>query len=239
MGGALWLIGVPLLYAVINVFVFSILMSGKIGDRYGEAPFALFYFSGLAVWIVFADVTGRSTFILREYAYLINKIAFPVWLLPLLSFASALLTQLIVLSIVGGLMLWYGHASSSALIFFPLVWLSSILLSLGVAYGTSALSVFIPDLAQAIPVLLNILFFLSPILYSPLLVEQAAGYWSRQVLMNWNPIYYLVEASRASLIGTGEFPWAYLAYSFCFAAIALVLGIGLFARLRKGFADVL
>ncbi|EOA2940439.1 ABC transporter permease, partial [Yersinia enterocolitica] len=91
--GIAWNIGVPLLYAIINVVVFSILMSGRMGARYGDVPFALFYFVPLSLWALFSDVVGRSTGILREYGYLINKIAFPFWVLPLVPLASALLSQ--------------------------------------------------------------------------------------------------------------------------------------------------
>lgn len=237
--GAAWLVGVPLLYSVINVFVFSILMSGKMGDRYGDVPFSLFYFSAFTVWTVFSEVIGRSTSILREYSYLINKIAFPVWVLPLVAFASALLTQLIVLLITAGLMAWFLRPPTATLALYPLVWLCTIVLTMGIAYAVSAISVFIPDMAQAVPVCLSILFFLSPMLYPPALVEHSAGSWAKNILMDWNPFFYLIEASRASLIGTGPFPWAYLAYASITAVILFAIGLALFARLHKGFADVI
>ena len=102
--GVAWNVGVPLLYSLINVVVFSILMTGRMGERYGNVPFALFYFVPFSLWAVFAEVVGRSPGILREYAYLINKIAFPAWVLPLIPLASALLSQAIILALTAGLM---------------------------------------------------------------------------------------------------------------------------------------
>ena len=239
IAGAAWLVGVPLLYAVINVFVFSILMSGKMGERYGDVPFSLFYFSAFTVWTLFSEVMNRSTSILREYAYLINKIAFPVWVLPLVAFASALLTQLIVLGITVALMFWYGRVPSHALVLYPVVWACTVILTMGLCYGVSAVSVFIPDMAQVVPVCVSILFFLSPILYPPSLVEASAGGWAKRILMDWNPFFYLVEAARAALIGTGPFPWRFLAVAGIAALISALGGALLFNRLKKGFADVL
>ena len=110
--GIAWNIGVPLLYAIINVIVFSILMSGRMGARYGDIPFALFYFVPLTLWAFFSDVVVRSTGILREYSYLINKIAFPFWILPLVPIASALLSQGILL-ILGSSSFQVGSLRSS------------------------------------------------------------------------------------------------------------------------------
>lgn len=239
LGGAAWLVGLPLLYSFINVFVFSILMSGKMGERYGDVPFALFYFSAFSVWTVFSEVTGRSTGLLREYSFLINKIAFPVWVLPLIAFASALLTQFVVLIITAGLMIWYSHPPSTHLWLYILVWICTVLMTMGIAYGVASVSVFIPDMAQVVPVCLSILFFLTPILYPPTLVEQGATGLSRKILMDWNPFFYLIEAARAALLGVGPFPWHYLLYAGSFSVAAAIAGTFLFSRLRKGFADVL
>ena len=239
IGGAAWLVGLPLLYSLINIFVFSILMSGKMGDRYGDVPFALFYFSAFSVWTVFAEVTGRSTALLREYGYLINKIAFPIWVLPLIAFASALLTQAVVLLITAFLLFWYGHPPSVHLWVYPLVWLCTVAITMGFAYAVSSVSVYLPDMIQAVPVCITVLFFLTPILYPPALVEQGATGFARNVLMDWNPFYYLVEAARAALIGVGPFPWHYLAFAAAFAAVVLSSGFALFRKLQNGFADVL
>lgn len=238
IAGTAWLVGVPLLYSIINVFVFSILMSGKMGQRYGDVPFALFYFAGFSVWTVFVDVTSRSTTVMREYGYLINKIAFPVWIVPLIAFASALLTQLLILVITVAMMFWFNHLPSQSIWIYSLVWLCTMVLTIGVAYGIAAVAVFIPDMVQIVPVCVSIIFFLSPLLYPSTLVEQSAGPWARFVLMDLNPFYYLVEAARSALIGGTDFPWLFLGYAALFAGVSLTLGLFLFNRLRKGFADV-
>lgn len=237
--GIAWNVGVPLLYAIINVIVFSILMSGRMGVRYGDIPFALFYFIPLTLWAFFADVVGRSTGILREYGYLINKIAFPFWVLPLVPVASALLSQGILLLLVGGLMVNYGIAPADTAVLYLLIWLFCVLLTLGVAYAVSAIAVFVPDLAQIVPVVINIMFWLTPILYPATLVESGGSLWVRRLIMEYNPFSHMVEISRHVVFGSAHVSWEALFFLGFVSFSTLLFGMIIFRKLKAGFADVI
>ena len=237
--GIAWNIGVPLLYAIINVVVFSILMSGRMGARYGDIPFALFYFVPLSLWALFADVVGRSTGILREYGYLINKIAFPFWVLPLVPLASALLSQGILLILVGGLMAYYGISPADTAWAYILIWLICVMLTLGIAFAVSAISVYVPDFAQIIPVCINIMFWLTPILYPITLVEQGGSLWVRSLIMDFNPFFYIVELSRHAVFGSAAVSWSALATVGLVSIVTLIAGLLVFRKLKRGFADVI
>lgn len=237
--GVFWTIGVPLLYALINVVVFSTLLNGRMGARYGDIPFALFYFIPFSLWILFAEVVGRSTGILSEYRYLVSKIAFPFWVLPLIPLASALLSQAIILLLAFGLMLHYEISIGNTVAIYLLVWMACLLLTLGVAYAVAALSVYVPDLGQIVPVVVNILFWLTPILYPATLVEEHGALWVRKLIMDWNPFYYLTEISRHAVFATAEVDWMALVLLLLLGAAALLAGFALFRRLKSGFADVL
>src|SRR5262245_25192625 len=169
--GVAWNVGIPLLYAFINAVVFSILMSGRLGAPYTDVPFALFYFVPFSLFGFFSEVVLRSTGILREYAYLINKIAFPFWVLPLVPIASALLSQGILLTIIGGLMMQNGVSPAHTALLYVPIWLIAVMLTVGIAYAVSAVAVYVRDLAQIVPVAVTIIFWLTPILYPPVLVE--------------------------------------------------------------------
>lgn len=237
--GVAWNIGVPLLYSLINVTVFSILMTGRMGARYGDVPFALFYFVPFSLWTVFADVVGRSTSILREYSYLINKIAFPSWVVPVVPLASALLSQAIILLITLGLMVHLNvPPASTAAIFLP-IWLISLVITLGMAYAVSALAVYVPDLVQAIPVCITILFWLTPILYPATLVEDHGAIWVRNIIMYYNPFYYLVELSRHAVFGSSAVSWESIGAMSIVASLTFAAGLFVFRKLQPGFADVI
>ncbi|QQX83632.1 ABC transporter permease [Cupriavidus necator] len=237
--GVAWNIGVPLLYSLINVIVFSILMHGRIGGDYGTLPFALFYFVPFSLWTVFAEVMNRSPGILREYSYLINKIAFPAWVLPLIPLASAFLSQIIIFAIVGVLLYIHGIVPAASCWLFVAVWLIATTITIGCAYIVSAISVYIPDLGQIVPVIVNILFWLTPILYPASLVENSRMAWVKPVLMDANPFYHLVESARISLFGTASFPAAHFVIPAVFALVVLAIGALTFRKLQPGFADVI
>jgi ABC-type polysaccharide/polyol phosphate export permease len=237
--GIAWNIGVPLLYAIINVIVFSTLMRGRMGARYGDIPFALFYFVPLTLWAFFSDVVVRSTGVLREYSYLINKIAFPFWILPLVPIASALLSQGILLILVGGLMAYHKIAPADTAGVYVLIWLACLMLTIGIAYIVSAISVYVPDFAQIIPVCINIMFWLTPILYPAALVEEGGALWVRSLIMDYNPFFYIVELSRHAVFGSAAVSWSALTTVGLISLVTLIAGLLVFRKLKPGFADVI
>lgn len=237
--GFFWNIGVPLFNAIIMAIIFSALMGGRMGLDYGDVPFVLFYFIPFSLWMVFAEVVGRSTGILREYNYLINKIAFPFWVLPLIPLASAILSQVIILTIVAVLFQYLNISLSDTAYLFIFIWLITLALTIGLAYAVSALSVYLPDMGQIVPLCLNILFWLTPILYPPLLIEQQAPPWLKAVIINFNPFYYISEYSRYALLSTIEIPIFNLIILFGIACFILFIGVFTFQKLKSGFADVI
>jgi len=236
--GVAWNIGVPLLYAVINTVVFSVLMSGRMGPRYSDVPFSLFYFVPFSLWTLFAEVVGRSPGILREYGYLISKIAFPSWILPLVPLASAMLGSAIAIAACVVLMAVTGTAPAGTAWVYALVWALTAAITVGIAYGVSAVSMYVPDVAQVVPVIVNVLFWLTPILYPPRLVEAGAADWLRAVIMDFNPFFYVVESARLAVFGGLGDAWWNLGLLGVFAASSLAIGLLVFRVLRPGFADV-
>lgn len=237
--GVAWNVGVPLLFALVNVVVFSVLMTGRMGPRYSDVPFALFYFVPFVLWSMFAEVVSRSTGIIKEYSYLVTKIAFPYWLLPLVPFASAFLTQLILFGVVAVLMVFYGVTPSPHAWTFVVLWALNLLMTIGAAYLISAISVYITDMAQIVPVVINIMFWLTPILYPSALVEANGSQTFRAVALHANPFYYLVEASRTAVFGPGVISTHALVLLAAIVATVLLVGALVYRKLKPGFADVL
>lgn len=237
--GFFWNIGVPLFNAIILATIFSILMGGRLGLDYGNAPFVMFYFVAFSLWMVFNEVVSRSTGILKEYSYLINKIAFPFWVLPMIPLASAILGQVIVLLIITALTYYLDISIASTAYMYVLIWFISILFTIGVAYAVSAISVYFPDMSQIVPLLLNVLFWMTPILYPPSLIKQHAPIWLEQIIININPFYYISEYSRYALLSGAEIPGVNILFLFAVVSAVLVFGIYTFHKLKPGFADVI
>ena len=237
--GTFWNIGIPLIYAIINAVIFSILMKGRMGTQYGEIPFTLFYFIPLALWTFFTDVVGRSTGILREYAYLINKISFPFEVLPSVPIASALVNQVIFFIVISVLTVYYNIEIANTAWIYLVIWFACVILSLGVSYGVSALTVYIPDFVYIVPILFNIGFWITPILYPATLVENSDSAWIRIVVIDYNPFYYIVEESRRAVFGSTSVAWETLGFISVFSFLTLAIGLFVFKKLKSGFADVI
>ncbi|AXA84712.1 hypothetical protein DCD74_08440 [Lysobacter oculi] len=237
--GLFWHLAVPLINALVFVVVFSVLMRGQMGDRYGDVPFALFYFAPFSLWMFFQEVVARSTGVLREHAFLINKIAFPSWILPLVPLGAAFLGQFIVLLVVAGLMLANGVSPGlSGVAIFFLLWLATVVFAVGVAYLVGALSAYVPDLEQVVPITLNITFWLTPILYPATLVMNEAPQWVKTLILHLNPFTHMAESVRFALFGR-PVEWNSVAIYCGVAVLALAIGVPVFRRLNRGFADVL
>lgn len=237
-GGFSWNIGVPLLNALTTVLVFSVLMAGRMGERYGDVSFPLFFFVPFVFWMLFNDIVMRSTGVLKEHGYLITKIAFPSWVLPLVPVVSCLLTQAILIGIVVLLFLVYNVSPAATIGWLTVLWLICAIFAIGVAYLVAAFAVYISDLVQAVPVMLNVLFWLTPILYPPALVERGASGFVRGLIMTYNPIYYFVETSRQLAFVGNSIPWSVFGGLGVLALTVLLIGVAAFKRLEPGFADV-
>lgn len=240
VGGVFWTIGTPLLTALINVTVFSILMNGRMGSGYGGAPFLVFFFIPLSLWMIFAEAVPRATSIVREYTYLLkSQVGFPVWVIPLIPLASSMVTQLIILACCFVVMLFTGTTMAGTAGLYLILWLLTVLITVGVCYAVASFSVYLPDMAQITPLVVSVLFWLTPMLYPPALVEASGSRLARDIILRYNPFCFVVEGSRMAVLGAPGPLWGNIATLAVCAAVALALGAYVFAKLRPGFADVI
>jgi len=94
-------------------------------------------------------------------------------------------------------------------------------------------------LAQAIPVFITILFWLTPIVYSANLVEEYGALWVRKIIMVYNPFFYLTELSRHALFGSSAISWESIGAMSIVALLTFAVGFFIFLKLQPGFADVI
>lgn len=238
-GGFIWHLGVPFIYALINVAVFSTLMKGRIGGDYSGIPFVLYYFVPFSLWTFFSEMMGRSTTVLRDYGFLINKIAFPAWILPLIPVATSLLFQLVAMAISVVLMLYFKIPLADNAGYFLIVWLASTIFTIGAAYMISALSLYVPDLVQVVPVVVGIIFWLTPIVYPASIILDNGSPWITNVIVHANPFYFLVETARLSVFSEAPIAAWSVVMALLVALMFLSAGLWVFRKLQPGFADVI
>ena len=232
--GSLWAILQPVMMILVFWFVFSFGL--RLGRGADEAPFVLVLIIGLVAWFAFSDALLNGVNSVMQNAYLIKKIAFPVEVLPLVPVVVALIVHAALLVIVIGIMMATGTEPSVRTPLLIYYVLAMSLFATGFSYLLSAINVFQRDIGQSLAVVLNIWFWVTPIIWSPTLFpENVRG------ILKLNPMHYIVDGYRHALLPIGAPPPGIVeTVSFWSATVVvLVAGIWLFRRVQADFADVL
>ena len=227
--GAAWAIIQPLFMMLVFAVFFGVL----IGVPTEGIPHLVFFYCGLLPWTFFANGVVNSSMSLVNNSNLITKVYFPRILVPLAATAAGLVDLLIASIILLGMVLYYKIITGWALLFVPLLLLLAVLLTLGVGVWLAALIVKYRDIRHALPFVLQLWMFLTPIIY-PVGVVPEKWRW----LIHINPLTGIVEAIRASLMGR-PFDRPGLTISISITVVALVGAVYSFRRIEKTFADLI
>lgn len=195
--GILWAVLKP----IILVLIFMVLRS-FVGIDSGSIPYPVLTYAALTIWIFFQESASEGVTSVVGNANLIKKIYFPREVFPLTSVITKLVELSISLFILSGLMAWYGIAPTWQLAWLPLLVLYAMLAALTISFIGSALNVYYRDIATALPVLLSLMMYMSPVIYplalvkDKLLIQQAAGEWSHLLytIFTLNPLAGLIDA---------------------------------------------
>jgi ABC-type polysaccharide/polyol phosphate export permease len=232
--GVLWALLQPAMVMAVFWFVFSYGL--RVASPAGEAPFVALLLVGLVAWFWFNDAVSMGTHAVTGSAYLVKKVAFPLELLPLAPVLASLLVHLgLLLLLLLGLAL-SGHAAGWRVLLLPVYMLGTATLASGLAYWFSALHVFHRDVAQTAMLVLQLWFWLTPIVWS-----FAAFPPEVSAVLSWNPMAHVVEGYRHALLAevTAPPPLPQAIAFWSVSLFVLVTGVAMFRRLRADFADVL
>jgi ABC-type polysaccharide/polyol phosphate export permease len=219
---------------VLYTFVFSAVLQIRFADGGGALNFGLYVYCGLIPYLAFSEAIQGTLSTIRANATLVQKVVFPIEILPLTAIATNFVSQLFGL---GGLILVFSLVERElhwTILLLPLVMVPQVLLTLGLGFMASIMGAFVPDIKEIISVLLRALLFAVPILYPVYMVPD-----KYRVLIDLNPLTYLVEAYR-DLILEGRIPDASWSLWFAlFSGVVFIAGIVWFERTKLKFADVI
>lgn len=232
--GIFWAIIHPLTQLIIYLFVFSVVLKIKLGAEYGGINFAIWLMSGMLPWLLFSEVVSRSPGAVLEQAGLIKKTVFPSEILLVAHMSAALVNHVIMFVLLLVILFFSGLNISGNILWLPVYLLGVISFGLGLAWILSALNVFLRDIGQMLSVLLNIWFFLTPIIYPSQMIPEKFRIW-----LSANPMIYAVEGYRMALLGRETFNPVGMVI-FCVVGITtFAIGGLVFKKLKPSFADVL
>jgi lipopolysaccharide transport system permease protein len=229
--GIAWVILQPLLASGILAFVF-----GTVADvtKPGRSSVFIFVLSGFVGWTLFSSIFVRSGQSLIQHSALITKVFFPRLVLPAAAAVSALLDAGISLLVFVVLTIVFGPTAGLEILTLP-VWLAFLLtFAFGLGLINAALSVRFRDVQHITPVLLQILFYASPVAYQTGAVPDK---WRGLFLLN--PLAPLFEGLRWSLLREGDLQGLQVAYSLLVSALTLMVGLIVFRHAEREFADLI
>jgi len=233
--GLAWSFFNPLLMLAVYTFFFSVVFRARWGGAdAGKAEFAVFLFSGILVHGVFAECINRApTLILANVNY-VKRVVFPLEVLPWVALGSALFHAAVSLAVLLLAQVVLSHHLSLTALYFPIVMLPLLIMTMGVAWMLAAVGVFVRDIGQITAVLTTILLFLSPVFYPISNMPERYRPW-----INMNPLTFIIEQSRTVLLLDGAPDWGGILKYSLLALVVAVAGFWVFQRMRRGFADVL
>ncbi|MBI4127496.1 MAG: ABC transporter permease [Parcubacteria group bacterium] len=226
--GYFWSLAKPLLLFTVYYLVFAVFL--KLGR--GNVNFPQSLILGVVLWIFFAEATMMGMNSLLSKGDLIKKIAFPRFLIPLASSLTALFSLLLNLVAVFFIFAVGGFAISGTIYLFPLVLLELYLLALGLSFILSPLYLRFRDFAHLWEVGLQIIFYLSPIIYPVALVPERF-----HSLLFLNPIAQIIQDARLTSVDTGTVEPTSRLFTIMLTIAIFVVGLLLFRRSAPKFAE--
>ena len=229
--GFLWSVVNPLAMMLIYWFIFSV---GFRAQPAGNMPYIVYFLSGFLPWSIFNDTVLSSTGSIRRYAHLITRSVFPTEVIVIVCLLSSFFTHIIMMVIFITIMLFNKISLSIYSLNFIVFLILLSLLAVGVGWMVSALNTYYKDVEQIVGILLNMWFWLTPIIWVP---ESIPAKF--QQIVKINPMYHVVESYRAALIYHSMFSTRSIIYISIVALIMFVAGGFIFRRLKPDFAEVL
>lgn len=235
--GLVWMFVQPLMMLSVYTFVFSVVLKAKWGVGAADesnGSFAVVMFCGMALYNLFSESISMCCSCVNANANLVKKVIFPVEILPAAQVLSTFVLGLawFVLLFIGSWIV-LGFVGWTMLLL-PIVLLPLMFFTLGMSYFVASLGVFVKDTQYVVGVLLQILFFATPIFYPVSAVPEELRW-----VLNWNPLTVFIEQARNVFLYGLVPDWLFLGIATLVSLVVLQLGFFFFARTKRGFADVL
>jgi lipopolysaccharide transport system permease protein len=226
MVGAAWAIFQPL----ITMVVFTIFFSKLAGIPSDNVPYPIFVYSGLLFWQFFSSALSDTSMSLIANQAIITKVYFPRLLLPISTVATKLVDFAIAAVILIIMMAYYGFVPRLESIFvIPIVLIIAFMASVGLGLVLAAVNVKYRDVRYVLPFFIQMLLFVTPVIYPASIAKEYS--W----LLALNPMTAVIQNARA----TAEINWLLIGISFAVCFLLMFIGIYVFKKVERYFADII
>ena len=234
--GAAWAVIQPFILMIVLSALFGQFANTSPGGANAGVPNSIFFYTGLVPWTLFSGALVGSSMSVVGGQGLVTKVYFPRLILPIAATGTYLIDFAIAMAVLVGMMIYYGIPPTLATLWLPLFTLIAVITSLGIGIGMSALNAKYRDIRYAVAFVVQLLFFLSPVMYpaTSSVVPPAI-----RPFYGLNPMVGVIEGFRWSLLGIGEGPGLMTIMSAVVAVLLFVAAAVYFRRLERSFADVI
>ena len=230
--GGVWAVLNPLVMIAIYTLIFSGIIGARLPGSNDNLSYSLYLCAGLLPWMYFAELVSRCQTVFLEHAALLKTVSFPRISLPAILLLSTTLNFAIIFSLfLGFLVVTLRFPGWEILAFLPVLGLQqAFALGLGILLGT--INVFFRDVAQFVGIGLQLWFWLTPIVYTTVMLPE----WARRVL-ELNPMYGFVSAYQAIVVSHQWPQWTALSPHLLATVVLLIVAFLTFARLSGEMVD--
>jgi ABC-type polysaccharide/polyol phosphate export permease len=232
--GPFWMFATPLYQILLYTFIFSLILKVRFEEGIGTSSFVIYFLAGLIPWTFFAETTLRGVSVFIENAHIIKKVKMPMEVCVASLLVSSSVTFFIYAVFYLAMLILMGTLKFAILPLVILPFIIQVFLALGLCFGLGSITVFFRDLTQAIGMILNLGFFLTPIVYPSSAIPEKFRW-----VFDINPFYFIVEIYRDILI-RGRVPDAIsFMYPVLFSFAVFFAGYYVLNKTKGAFKDIL
>ena len=193
--GGMWVIINPLAQVAIYALILSNILAAKLPGIENRYAYAIYLMSGLLAWTLFSEIITRCMTLFIEQGNLMKKMNFPRIALPSIVIGSSLLNNILLLIAMLGIFALLGHNFSTVMLWLIPLTLTVVALALGIGLILGVMNVFLRDIGQMVPIVLQVWFWFTPIVYPENIIPE-----SYRHLLNLNPMYPIINAYHKVLV---------------------------------------
>jgi len=193
--GGLWIVIHPLVQVIIYATIFSAVLSAKLPDTDNKFAYTAYLISGMLGWTIFSEVFTRCVNVFIDNGNLIKKMSFPKLCLPLIVAGVACVNGAILTVAIIIVLAILSYSIGLALFVLPVLIFITVFFGLSLGLLLGILNVFIRDIGQIVSIVMQLLFWFTPIVYPISIIPSQF-----HIFLKLNPIYHFVTAYQSVLV---------------------------------------
>lgn len=236
--GMLWWLLDPLIMLSMYSVIFGLLMQGGSSATRALGPigYPLSIFIGLTLLAVVTETMAQSPMAIITQSSIVKKIVFPLSILPLAELGPTALRFGLNLCLIALGALFFGPGFHWQWLILPLVFLPLFLLAAGLGWFLASTGVYFRDSRNIMRFASAMLFYCSAVFYDEELLHQAPWLWN---ILRFNPVLQAIDETRKIILFHEPVNWGVIAALNLVGLAGIFVGLQVFQKLRRGFADVL